>query len=153
MRIFIPLLTIVAMGTACANQGTLASHATGAPTGRPGERPAAAIAAVASPGRTTQSVAAPNADPTVGRLINETRWRVEVFINADPDSLKTAPSMTLNPRDTRPSHLDLGPHRIIALAFVDTQFGTRMVGQYDRTVQVNPRGIGWSLRFTEGVFR
>ncbi|MFQ5882422.1 MAG: hypothetical protein ACE5I9_08115 [Candidatus Methylomirabilales bacterium] len=141
MRIFILLLTIVTVGTACAKQGTLA------------RRPPATGAAVASPDPTAQSVTAPNADPTVGRLINETRWRVEVFIDAEPDSLGAAPSMTLNPRDTRSGHLDLGPHRVIALAFVDTQFGTRMVGQYDRTVQVNPRGGGWILRFTEGVFR
>lgn len=94
-----------------------------------------------------------NTDPTVGELINQTRWRVEVFIDRDPDSLGAAPSITLSPKEARPSHIDLGPHRVIALAFVDTQFGTRLVGQYDRSIQVNPRGGGWSLRFTEEVFR
>lgn len=100
-----------------------------------------------------QAVTAPNTDPTVGKLINETRWRVEVFIDAEPNSLGITPSITLNPRDTRPAHLDFGPHRVIALAFVDTQFGTRIAGQFDRTIQIDPRGGGWSLRLTEGVFR
>lgn len=146
-RIFIPLFTIVIVGTGCANQGTLAN-----PEGRSRERSSATGTAVTSP-TTTQAVAAPNTDPTVGTLINETRWRLEVFIDAEPNSLGTAPSITLNSRDTRPAHLDFGPHRVNALAFVDTQFGTRKAGQYDRTIQIDPRGDGWSLRFTEGVFR
>jgi hypothetical protein len=42
---------------------------------------------------------------------------------------------------------------VVAKALVDTQFGTRTVGRYDRTIQVDPRGSGWTLRFTEADFR
>lgn len=92
-------------------------------------------------------------DPTSGQLLNNTRWRLEVFVDAEPQTLQAAPRILLNPQESRPHSLDLGPHRVIARAIVDTQFGTRTVGQYDRTIQVDPRGSGWTLRFTEADFR
>ena len=98
----------------------------------------------------------PNAatiDPTEGKFVNGTRWRVEIFVDTNPQDLESAASILLNPQESHPQNLDLGPHRITARAYVDTQFGTRTVGQYDRTVQVDPRGSGWTLLFTEGDFR
>ncbi len=92
-------------------------------------------------------------DPTAGQFVNATRWRIEVFVDADPQALQSASSFQLNPQESRQHSLDLGPHRVIAKATVDTQFGPRTVGRYDRTIQVDPRGSGWTLRFTESSFR
>lgn len=92
-------------------------------------------------------------DPTGGQFVNDTRWRLEVFVDTDPQGLQGASAIVLRPQESHPYNLDLGPHRVIAKAMVDTQFGTRTVGQYDRTIQVDPRSSGWTLRFTETSFR
>lgn len=92
-------------------------------------------------------------DPTKGQFVNGTRWRVQVYVDVDPEALESTPAITLNPQQSWQHSLDLGPHRVIAQAYVDTQFGTRTVGRYDRTIQVDPRGNGWTLRFTEADFR
>ena len=92
-------------------------------------------------------------DPTVGKIVNGTRWRLEVFLDRDPQDLEGAAGIVLEPQQSHPQNLDFGPHRIVARAYVETQFGTRMVGRYDRTVQVDPRGNGWTLHFTEADFR
>lgn len=113
----------------------------------------------AAPQAPTQSTAGtlnPNAatiDPTIGKLLNSTRWRLEVFLDGEPQDLEGAAGIVLGPQESQQQNLDFGPHRIIARAYVDTQFGTRMVGRYDRTIQVDPRGSGWTLHFTEGDFR
>lgn len=95
----------------------------------------------------------PTGDPTRGQLENATRWHVQVYVDQDPNRLPQAPFLTLNPGDVVPQNLDIGTHRIIAQAFVETQFGTRPVGRFDRSIQVDPRGSGWSLRLGEGDFR
>lgn len=92
-------------------------------------------------------------DPTGGQFLNGTRWRLEVFVDADPQALREASPIVLQPQESRQYNLDLGPHRVIAHAMVETQFGTRTVGRYDRTIQVDPRGSGWTLQFTETSFR
>ncbi len=92
-------------------------------------------------------------DPTAGQLVNATRWRLEVFVDVDPQTLQNAASIHLNPQESRQHNLDLGSHRVIAKAIADTQFGPRIVGRYDRSIQVDPRGSGWTLRFTETSFR
>ncbi len=116
------------------------------PQPSPVGQPAQQQAAVPTPSTVT-------IDPTRGQFVNGTRWRIEVFIDADPQALESAPAVPLNPQETRQHALDMGPHRVIAQAYVDTQFGTRTVGRYDRTIQVDPRGSGWTLRFTEADFR
>lgn len=102
---------------------------------------------------TFNSPKAATIDPTVGKLVNSTRWRLEIFLDADPQDLEGAAGIELGPQESQSQNLDFGPHRIIARAYVDTQFGTRMVGRYDRTIQVDPRGSGWTLHFTEDDFR
>ena len=92
-------------------------------------------------------------DPTSGQFLNSTRWRLEVFVDTDPQATPSATAILLSPQESRQYSLDLGPHRVVARALVDTQFGTRTVGRYDRTIQVDPRGSGWTLRFTEADFR
>src|SRR5574341_2429380 len=103
-----------------------------------------------TPPPSQQARVAPSGDPTRGQIENGTRWRVQVYVDQDPNRLAQAPFLTLNPGDLVPQNLDIGTRRIIAQAFVDTQFGTRTVGRFDRSIQVDPRGSGWSLRFTEG---
>jgi hypothetical protein len=93
------------------------------------------------------------ADPTRGQLINGTPWRLDVFLDADPSQVDSATPITLKPQENTPANLDIGPHRIIVRAYVETQFGTRLAGRFDRTVKVDPRSSGWSLRFREGDFR
>ncbi len=92
-------------------------------------------------------------DPTRGQFVNGTRWRLGVFVDTNGTAVQNGGGITLNPQESRQYTLDLGSHRVVARAFVDTQFGTRTVGRYDRTIQVDPRGSGWSLRFNEADFR
>lgn len=92
-------------------------------------------------------------DPTRGELTNATRWRVAVYIDADRGQQNSTPSLWLGPNEERPANLDIGQHRIMAQAYVDTQFGERLVGGYDRTITVDPRSAGWNLRLGEGDFR
>ncbi|MFQ5657548.1 MAG: glycine zipper domain-containing protein [Candidatus Methylomirabilales bacterium] len=141
------LLTGAIVGGAIENQqGETASPPPAVGSPQPAAQPAHQQARVTTP--TTGTV-----DPTRGQFLNATRWRIEVFVDADPQALQSTPGITLNPQESRQQNLDLGPHRVIAQAYVDTQFGTRTVGRYDRTIQVNPRGPGWSLRFNEADFR
>jgi len=90
-------------------------------------------------------------DPTRGELSNTTRWEVQIHLDQQAGDLGS-PTFVLNPQETRPVNLDIGQHRIIAKAFVNTQFGRRPVGTYDRVVTVDPRSSGWSIRFVETSF-
>jgi tetratricopeptide (TPR) repeat protein len=90
--------------------------------------------------------------PTTGQFVNGTRWRVEVFVDADPQAFQSTPGIVLNPQETRQHSLDFAPHRVIAWAYVDTQFGTRTVGWYDRTLLVDPYATKWTLQFSEADF-
>ncbi len=106
-----------------------------------------------APPPTQQAGVTPSGDPTRGQIENATRWRVQVYVDQNPSALGSAPFLTLNPGEVLPQNLDIGTHRVVAQAFVETQFGPRPVGQFDRSVQVDPRSSGWSLRITEGDFR
>ena len=90
-------------------------------------------------------------DPTRGEVSNNTRWEVEIHLDQQPGKLGS-PTFVLNPQESRPVNLDIGQHRIIAKAFVTTQFGKRPVGTFDRMVTVDPRSSGWSIRFVETSF-
>lgn len=105
------------------------------------------------PQASVATATAATADPTVGQFVNGTRWRLRVFVDANSNVVETASAITLNPQESRQHNLDLGPHRIIAQAFVDTQFGTRAVGRSEQTIEVDSRGSGWTLRFHESDFR
>jgi hypothetical protein len=85
-------------------------------------------------------------DPTRGELRNNTGWRMEVYIDGAGNSLYLAP------RQSTPVNLDIGNHRITAKAYVDTQFGERLVGTHTQTVYVDPRSTGWSLRLDQTMF-
>jgi hypothetical protein len=90
-------------------------------------------------------------DPTRGEISNSTRWEVQVHLDQQAGDLGS-PTFILNPQESRRVDLDIGQHRIIAKAFVNTQFGRRPVGTYDRVVTVDPRSSGWSIRFVETSF-
>jgi hypothetical protein len=92
------------------------------------------------------------ADPTVGEFSNNTRWVVKVYVDAPTNDLKRVPQLSLEPYETVPANLDVGEHRVSAVASVKTQFGERTVGRYDKVIQVDPRGDGWRVSFDETSF-
>lgn len=147
--------------------GGLAGAAGGALIGREVERrqpvaappppgPAVGTPSAAPPPPQTASVGVPGqyaGDPTRGEFLNETRWRVNVYVDVDPTRTGSSPTFALGPGERRAVDLDIGSHRVIAQAFVDTQFGPRAVGRLDRAIEVDPRRTGWALRFGDTDFR
>jgi hypothetical protein len=94
-------------------------------------------------------VPGPPPDPTRGIITNGTPWEVHVFIDIPPGS---PGPLVLRAGDSQPVNLDIGQHRIVAQAFVDTQFGRRLVGTFDQILAVDPRAPGWTIRFFEANF-
>ena len=92
-------------------------------------------------------------DPTRGQFVNGTPYQLKVYVNVDPARESSAPYLTMNPNDLLPANLDVGQHRIVAIATRDTQMGPRPIGRYDQQLRVDVRGSGWQLRFTDGDFR
>jgi hypothetical protein len=88
-------------------------------------------------------------DPTMGVITNGIQWEVQVFIDNPPGS---PGPLVLRPGMQAPVVLDIGQHRIIAQAFVDTQLGRRLVGTFDRTLTVDPRAPGWTIHFFPANF-
>jgi hypothetical protein len=86
----------------------------------------------------------PPPDPTRGVLTNGTPWEIHVFIDAPPGS---PGPLVLRRGDSAPAILDIGQHRIVAQAFVDTQLGRRLVGTFDQILSVDPRAPGWTIHF------
>src|SRR5206468_8644443 len=70
-------------------------------------------------------------DPTLGVITNGTGWEIQVFFDAPPGSPNP---LVLKPSASVPVVLDVGQHRVVAPAFVDTQLGRRLVGTFDRTL-------------------
>jgi len=91
-------------------------------------------------------------DPTRGHFVNSTPYQLKVFVDVDPTRESSAPYLTMNPNEVFPVNLDVGNHRVFAIATRDTQFGPRSVGRYDKQLRVDVRGSGWELRFREGDF-
>jgi len=101
----------------------------------------------------TPAASPPSGDPTKGELINATRWIVRVYLNADPANVEATTPIELKPNGRAPWNLDIGAYRIIARAYANTQFGERLVGRFDRTIQIDPRRPGWFLKFYENDFQ
>jgi hypothetical protein len=106
-------------------------------------------AVVTSPPPAPAGAPGPAPDPTRGVITNSTPWEVHVFIDAPPGG---PVPLVLRPGGSAPVNLDIGKHRIVAQAFVDTQFGRRLVGTFDQILQVDPRAPGWTIRFFEANF-
>jgi hypothetical protein len=85
-------------------------------------------------------------DPTKGEFFNNTRWRLEILVD---DSVEP---MHLSPLRSIPVGMDIGNHQVVAKAYISTQFGERLVGGYSRSIYVDPKSTGWSLRFEESMF-
>ena len=101
----------------------------------------------AGPPRARESSRPP--DPTMGVITNGTQWEIQVFIDNPPG---TPSPLVLRPGMQAPVVLDVGQHRVIAHAFVDTQLGRRLVGTFDRTLSVDPRAPGWTIHFFPANF-
>jgi hypothetical protein len=88
-------------------------------------------------------------DPTRGVITNGTPWEIHVFVDAPPG---TPGPLVLRRGDSAPVTLDVGQHRIVAQAFVDTQLGRRLVGTFDQILSVDPRAPGWTIHFFPANF-
>lgn len=100
-----------------------------------------------------QGVAGPaSTDPTAGEVLNDTRWTVNVYVDSSSGQVRRTPTLVLMPRETKAYSMDLGQHRVMAEAFVSTQYGPRYVGKYDHVVNIDPKGSGWRVRFNENSF-
>lgn len=95
----------------------------------------------------------PSGDPTKGEFVNATSWIVRVYVNPDPSNVEATAPIVVNPNQSVPQSLDIGTYRVIARAYANTQFGERLVGRFDKTIQVDPRRPGWFLKFQENDFR
>jgi len=128
------------VGETAAHQQTAAAAAAPPPGGQ---------WVVMTPPPPPAGVPVPPPDPTRGIITNSTPWEVHVFVDAPPGG---AAPLVLRPGQSAPAGLDIGRHRIVAQAFVDTQFGRRLVGTFDQTLAVDPRAPGWTIRFFEANF-
>jgi hypothetical protein len=114
--------------------------------------PAAPPPTPRSPTPTSTSPTA--ADATKGAFINGTTWLVHVYIDpSDPENPETAKPILLRPVERVPWELDAGQYRIVARAYSGAQDGERLVGRFDRTIQIDTRRAGWFLEFGEEDFR
>lgn len=96
------------------------------------------------PGGPTVGEPAVPPDPTRGVVTNGTLWEIHVHFNRPPGS---PDPLVLRPGANAPVVLDIGKHRVVAQAFVDTQLGRRLVGTFDQTLTVDPRAPGWTIHF------
>jgi hypothetical protein len=91
----------------------------------------------------------PPQDPTRGVVTNGTPWEIHVFVDVPPG---TPGPLVLRRGDSAPMTLDIGQHRIVAQAFVDTSLGRRIVGTFDQILTVDPRAPGWTIHFFPANF-
>jgi hypothetical protein len=102
---------------------------------------------------TSTSSPAPR-DPSKGEFINGTTWLVHVYIDpSDPENLDQATPILLRPVQRVSWGLDAGQYRIVARAYSEAQTGERLMGRFDRTIQVDTQRAGWFLEFGEEDFR
>jgi hypothetical protein len=140
---------IGALGGAAA--GALIGDAMQKPAGQGQDR--GQLQPVPAPSQASVTVAGQYpSDPTLGQVVNGTPFKVQPFIDTDPGRDGTT-AYTMNPNEVLPVNLDVGRHRIVAIATRDTQFGPRTVGRLDRPLNMDVRGSGWEMRFNEGDFR
>lgn len=91
-------------------------------------------------------------DPTAGVFINETPWRVRVQVDAQP-GLAEGAFLLLEPGQRQAVALDIGPHWVVAEAWVATQLGPRRAGRIEETLHIDPRRVGWRFRLQPQAFR
>lgn len=119
------------------------------PPGQPGAAPVPppSQASVTMPGQYPP-------DPTRGQIVNNSPYALKVWVDSQPGRELSNFSFNLTPNEVLPVNLDVGAHKIVAVATRDTQFGPRTVGRADRPFQVDVHAsTGWEIRFNEGDFR
>jgi len=85
--------------------------------------------------------------------VTGTPYQLKVYVEVDPTREASIPYLTTNSNDVLPANLDVGAHRVVAMATRETQLGPRSVGRYESQFHVDVRGSGWQLRFSDGDFR
>jgi hypothetical protein len=133
------------VGETVAHRQTAAASPPPPPAAAPGPPPSpqwTVVSAPPPPGAPVQP--GPPPDPTRGVITNGTPWEIHVFIDAPPGS---PGPLVLRRGDSAPAILDIGQHRIVAQAYVDTQLGRRLVGTFDQILAVDPRAPGWTIHF------
>jgi len=120
-------------------------------TGAPGPSWSVVTAPTPPPpvGPPSEGAATQPPDPTRGVISNATLWEIHVFLDQTPGSPNP---IVLKPGDSLPAVLDIGQHRVVAQAFVDTQLGRRTVGTFDQILTVDPRAPGWTIHFFPANF-
>ncbi len=89
---------------------------------------------------------------TPGLLVNETRWTVNVYLDADPALGAVPPLLTLRPGEGRQLALVAGPHKIVARPAAEAPGAAPPTGRYERQIQIDPRDGGFRLQLSEGEF-
>jgi outer membrane protein with glycine zipper len=128
------------------------------PAGSPPGVPAGSPPGVPRPGSGDPASASPagdpRGDPRKGELINATAWLVRVWVDPEnPAVPESKAAILLQPRAKAPHSLDVGTYRVVATAHAPTQAGERLVGRFDRTIEVEARRPGWFLKFSDAEFR
>jgi hypothetical protein len=90
---------------------------------------------------------------TPGLLLNDTKWTVQIYLDADPGAGGVAPPLTLRPGESRRVALLAGPHRIVALAAPEAPGLGPPEKRYERRFQIDPRDRSFRLQLSEGEFR
>jgi hypothetical protein len=93
-------------------------------------------------------------DPTKGELINATGWLVRVWVDPkDPAAPDPKAAILLQPRAKAARTLEVGTYRVVASAHASTQGGERLVGRFDRTIEIEAWRPGWFLKFSDAEFQ
>ena len=90
---------------------------------------------------------------TPGLLVNETKWTISVYLDADPAAGGAPPLLTLRPGESRYLALLAGPHRIVARPVAETTGTAEQVGLFERKFQIDPRDRSFRLQLSEGDFK
>ena len=90
---------------------------------------------------------------TPGLLVNETKWTISVYLDADPATVGGPPLLTLRPGESRHLALLAGPHRIVARPVAESTGTAERGGRYERKFQIDPRDRSFRLQLSEGDFK
>ncbi|MGH7429423.1 MAG: hypothetical protein ACREJ4_13865, partial [Candidatus Methylomirabilaceae bacterium] len=93
-------------------------------------------------------------DPrTPGLVLNDTKWTVQVYLDAEPGSSGIGPLLTLRPGEGRRVALLAGPHRIVARPVSEAPGPGSPEKRYERRFQIDPRDRSFRLQLSEGEFK
>lgn len=90
---------------------------------------------------------------TPGLVLNDTKWTVQVHLDAEPGATGMVPMLTLRPGEGRYVALLAGPHRIVARPVSEEPGAGLSEKRYDRGFQIDPRDRSFRLQLSEGEFK